>query len=171
MIDARIEDVIKEYARVVAVEPGFAWVEIRRRNACTSCSVSSGCGTSAISKLFGARLNRLRVLDGIGVEVDDQVVIGIAEGVLTRASLLAYLLPLFLLMLAAYGARTVGAGEGISALAGILGLCLGFWTTGRLTGGTAGREGYRPVLLRRSEVHRSIIPSVAIETLDPRSNS
>lgn len=148
MSAARIESMIEEDARVVAAEPGFAWVEVRRRNACASCAISSGCGTSAISELFGARIDRLRVVNGIGAEVGDRVVIGIAEGALTRASLLAYLLPLLALMLAALGARMAGAGEGLGALAGILGLGLGFWIAGRATGGTAGREGYRPVLLR-----------------------
>lgn len=110
---------------MVAVAPGFAWVESRRRHACASCSVSTGCGTSAISKLFRARVNRLLVADDIGVEVDDLVVIGIAEEALTRASLLAYVLPLVVLMLAAGAAQTAGAGEGMSALIGILGLVFG----------------------------------------------
>jgi sigma-E factor negative regulatory protein RseC len=153
MIDAGTEDpieaMIEESALVVAVEPGFAWVETRRRSACTSCAVSSHCGTSAISKLFGARVSRLRVRDGIGVEVGDRVVIGLAEGALTRASLLAYLVPLIALMLVASAARTAGVGEGLSALAGLLGLCLGLWASGRLTGGAVGRRGYRPLLLRR----------------------
>ena len=145
---------------MVAVAPGFAWVESRRRHACASCSISTGCGTSAISKLFPARTNRLLVADGIGVEVDDLVVIGIAEEALTRASLLAYLLPLVVLMLAAGAAQTAGAGEGVSALIGILGLALGLRVAGGLADGKAGRDVHRPVLLRRSEAQRSLASPV-----------
>ncbi|MCG6862687.1 MAG: SoxR reducing system RseC family protein [Chromatiaceae bacterium] len=162
---------IEENARVVAVAPGYAWVETGRRSACASCAASTHCGTSAVAKLFATRTNRFEVSDGIGVEVDDRVVIGIAEGTLTRASLLAYLLPLVVLTLAAYCAQTAGAEEGLSALAGILGLCLGIWTTGRLTGGTAGREGYRPVVLRRIELPRDAAPRAALGIPDPRPRS
>jgi sigma-E factor negative regulatory protein RseC len=141
--------VIREDARVLSVETGFAWVEIPRRSSCSRCSASSSCGTSVVAKLLGERTNRLRVSDGIGVEVGDRVVIGIADSALTRASVLAYLLPLAALMLTAFAAQTAGAEDGVVALTGILGLALGLWVTGRLTGGASARERYRAVLLHR----------------------
>jgi sigma-E factor negative regulatory protein RseC len=142
---------IEEGARVVSVAPGLAWVETSRRSACGSCHSSEGCGISAVSKLFPARTNRLQVADAIGVSVGDLVVIGIAEDALTRASLLAYLLPLATLILGAGGAELAGAGEGAGALLGILGLFLGIWIAGRSSGGAPGTGGYRPLLLRRAD--------------------
>jgi sigma-E factor negative regulatory protein RseC len=142
---------IEERARVVAVRPGFAWVESTRKSACGTCTASSGCGTAVVAKLFGERVNRLQVADNIGVQVGDRVVIGIADGTLTRASLAAYVLPLLALMLAAFLAQSAGADEGGSALFGTLGLGVGLWVTGRLTGGPGGRERYRATLLRRVE--------------------
>jgi sigma-E factor negative regulatory protein RseC len=139
--------VIEEDARVLSVETGFAWVETSRRSSCSSCAASSDCGTSVVSKLFGERTNRLRVVDDIGVQAGDRVVIGISDAALTRASLLAYLLPLAALMLGAYGAQSAGAEEDVVALIGIVGLALGLLVTGRLTGGAAANERYRPVLL------------------------
>jgi sigma-E factor negative regulatory protein RseC len=141
--------VIEEDARVLSVEPGAAWVETERRSSCSSCSASAGCGTSVVAKLLGGGTNRLRVSDGIGVEVGDRVVIGISDSALTRASLLAYLLPLVALMLTAFAAQSAGAEDGVVALIGILGLALGLLVTGRLTGGASARERYRPVLLHR----------------------
>lgn len=140
---------IEEEAQVLSVDTGLAWVETARRSSCSRCSVSSGCGTSVVAKLFGERTNRLMVSDGIGVGVGDRVVIGIADSALTRASLLAYLLPLMTLMVTAFGAQIAGAEDEVAALIGILGLALGLWITGRLTGGASAREHYRPVLLRR----------------------
>jgi len=142
--------VIEEEALVMVVEPGYAWVETSRRSACGSCSASSGCGTSVVAKLFDARVNRLRVTDCIGVEVGDRVVIGIADSVLTQASLLAYLMPLIALMLSAFAAQSAGLGEEISALIGLLGLCGGLWVTGRVAGGAVGGDRFRPVLLRKA---------------------
>jgi sigma-E factor negative regulatory protein RseC len=141
--------VIEEDARVLSVEPGFAWVETERRSSCSSCSASSGCGTSVVATLFGERTNRLRVSDDIGVEVGERVVIGISDSALTRASLLAYLLPLVALMLSAFATRRAGAEDGVVALIGILGLALGLLVTGRLTGGVSARDRFQPVLLRR----------------------
>lgn len=150
---------IEEQARVLVVGNGFALVETSSRSACGSCSSSSGCGTSLVAKLFGERSNRLHVSDAIGVAVGDLVVIGISDGTLIRASLLAYLWPLIALMLAALLAQSAGASEGLGALVGILGLCVGFWTTRRVTGGEAGRVHYRPVLLRRVDLRRIAIPT------------
>jgi sigma-E factor negative regulatory protein RseC len=150
---------IEEQARVLAVGNGLALVETSSRSACGSCSSSSGCGTSRVAELFGERANRLQVSDAIGLAVGDRVVIGIADGTLIRASLLAYLWPLVALALAAYIAQSTGASEGFSALVGILGLCVGLWITGRVTGGEAGRSRYRPVLLRRADLRRTAIPT------------
>ena len=146
---------IEEHACVEAVEPGFAWVASARKSACGNCAASSGCGTSVVAKLFGERVNRFQVADAVGVQVGEWVVIGIADGTVTRASLIAYLLPLLALMLVAFLAQSAGVGEGLSALLGILGLCAGLWITGRLVGGAAGRERYRPAVLRRVEPART----------------
>ncbi len=142
---------IEEHAFVEAVGPGVAWVASARKSACGNCAASSGCGTSVVAKLFGERINRFQVADAVGVQVGERVVVGIADGIVTRASLVAYLLPVLALMLVAFLAQAAGMGEGGSALLGILGLCAGLWTTGRLVGGAAGRERYRPVVLRRVE--------------------
>ncbi len=150
---------IEEQARVLTVGNGFALVEASSRSACGSCPSASGCGASLVAKLFGKRANRLQVSDAIGVAVGDLVVIGIADGTLIRASLLAYLWPLIAMMLAAFIAQFAGASEGLGALIGILGLCVGLWTTRRVTGGEAGRARYRPVLLRRADLRPIAIPT------------
>jgi sigma-E factor negative regulatory protein RseC len=160
---------IEPDARVVAVHSGRAWVESVRKSACGACSASSGCGTSAVTTLFGDRGSRLEISDPIGERVGDRVVIGIVEAALTRASLLAYLLPLIALMLAALVARSAGVGEGSGALVGVLGLCVGLWVTGWLTRGRAGRETYRSVLVRRTEPRGFLVaPPVRVEATPSR---
>lgn len=149
---------IEEKARVLSVEAGLAWVETTRRSSCSGCSASSGCGTSVVAGIFGERRNRLQVRDPIGVEAGDQVVIGIADSALTRASLLAYLLPLATLMLSAFAAQTAGAGEEMVALVGILGLAIGLLVTGRLAGDASAAGRYRPLLLRRLDSRGIRIP-------------
>jgi len=138
---------IEESAWVVEAGPGYAWVETRRRSACGSCSVGGSCGTSVIARLFGDRAHRFRVHDDLGAVPGEQVLIGIPDAVLTRASLTAYLLPLLALMGSALLVQSLGGGEGLTALAGLAGLGLGLVSVGRFS--ARGRERYRPQLLRR----------------------
>ena len=100
--------------------------------------------------------------DHLGLRVGELVVIGIPEDVLTRAAVLAYLLPPAALVLAAGSAGSLGAGDLGSAFAGALGLVLGLLATRAMTGGAAGHGRYRPVLVRRhlSAAGASARPSI-----------
>ncbi|MBP6808026.1 MAG: SoxR reducing system RseC family protein [Chromatiaceae bacterium] len=140
---------IEETAIVVAHEPGIAWVETRRRNACGACSQSAGCGSALLSRLFAPGANRLALEDGLGVAIGERVVIGIPDDLLVRAALIAYLLPLLTLVMGAVLADGWQLAEIEVALASIAGLGAGLWLTGHLTGGARGRQRYRPILLRR----------------------
>lgn len=140
---------MEETAVVVAQEPGIAWVETRRRNACGACNQSAGCGSALLSRLFAPGANRLALEDGLGVAIGEWVVIGIPDGLLVRAALIAYLLPLLTLVMGAVLADWWQLAEIEVALASIAGLGAGIWLTGHLTGGARGRQRYRPILLRR----------------------
>jgi len=135
---------VEEQARVVALGPGFAWVETQRRSACGSCPSSTGCATPVLGRLAGSGTIRVQVDDHLGLRVGEPVVIGIPEGDLTRAAVLAYLLPPAALVLAAGGAGSLGAGDLGSAFAGVLGLVLGLLATRAMTGGTAGQGRFWP---------------------------
>jgi sigma-E factor negative regulatory protein RseC len=159
--DESSPDLIEQDARVVAVGDGLAWVETRLASACGSCTVSGGCGTSVVAKLFGEKPRRFAVTDPVGVAVGDPVVIGIADSALARAALLAYLLPLAGLILAAFLAQKVGTGEGLTALSGLVGLAFGLWGTGLLARRKEAQARYRPVLLRRRAVFGVPLPGPA----------
>ncbi len=140
---------IETSATVVDLGPGVAWVETVRQSACGHCESAGSCGTSVVSKLFGVSRSRFRIEDTQGLRLGEQVVIGIPDGTLVRASFVAYLLPLVFLIAAAGLATRLGVSEGAVALIGIAGLGGGLWLSGRLTGGQSAREQYRPVLVRR----------------------
>jgi len=151
--------VLETQARVLAVTPGLALVEIRRRSGCGACSLASGCATAALAELFGPGRHRVAVSDGIGVAAGDQVVIGVAAGALTRASMLAYLLPLLALILTSFLAQAAGAGEAAGALAGLLGLGAGMLGTAAIARAAPEQEIYRPRLLRRSGGPTDFLPA------------
>ena len=136
---------------MVAREGGLAWVQTNRRSACSACGHGAGCATSVLGRLLSpGAANRLAVEDGLGVRVGDRVVIGIPDGLLVRASLAAYLLPLAALVAAAAIAEWLRAPELAVAAAGDRWPRCGTLADRAPHGGQSSREHrYRPVLLRR----------------------
>jgi sigma-E factor negative regulatory protein RseC len=155
---------IEQEASVVAVADGAALVEVARRSSCSGCGQSNSCGTATVAKLFGSgNATRLRVIDHLGLAAGEQVVIGIRNPVLVRASLAAYLLPLLALLAAAGGAEAAGLGDVAGAASGVLGLLAGLWLAGLVTGGSGAKARFRPVLLRRADT----VAHVTIEAMHP----
>jgi sigma-E factor negative regulatory protein RseC len=138
---------LEESAKVVAVRGDRLWVETQSRSACSHCS-STGCGTSVISKLFGVKRNRLELHNSLSAKPGEQVMIGIPDEVLVRASVWAYLVPIIvMLLLTATGAR-LGMAEGLQVLLALSGLASGFILVHWITRRGSYRQGFKPHLLR-----------------------
>lgn len=144
---------IEETAHVVATEGEDAWVETERRSSCGSCS-AKGCGTGALSKILGTRVQRLKVRNPIDAKAGDTVVLGIEEGVLIQGSVMVYILPLLLML----GGGLLGEAlapqwgsdpEGLSLFFGVLGLVAGFLWLRRYNRRVANNPRYSAVILRK----------------------
>jgi sigma-E factor negative regulatory protein RseC len=137
---------LEETARVIEVKDGLLIAETASRSACNHCS-SDSCATSVVAKLFGVRRNRLVLANSLDARPGDQVVIGIPDQLLARASVTAYLLPM-LFMLAVTGlGDLLGINELLLSLLALAGLALGFFIVRRLSRGSSA-QGYQPRLLR-----------------------
>ena len=99
-----------------------------RYSACQSCAANKGCGHALIDGQRGGSRARIRALtDQSSWRVDDEVVLGIPEGILLRGALMVYLLPLLLLFAGALVGEYFGpAGVDAAAGGGIIGLLGGF---------------------------------------------
>ncbi len=148
---------IEERGEVTAVEPPYAMVVTQRRSSCGSCT-TKGCGTGALSELFAARSQAMRVLNPIEARVGDQVVLGLEEGALLRGSLAVYIVPLLTMI----GAGV--AGEAVAPLLGlehtsaylslpgaVTGLAAGFLWVRRFGRRMASDHRFMAVILRRAE--------------------
>lgn len=151
---------IEEQGVVVALHEDRAEVRIQRRGGCDGCGASAGCGTALIDRFFGRRSVSLRVRNLVGAQVGDRVVIGVSEGGLLRAALVAYLVPILGLVAGAILGQWLGedgalsspsAGSGnLSALAGsLLGFILALSWLRRYSARRARRSELDPVILRR----------------------
>jgi positive regulator of sigma E activity len=119
-------------AVVVGVAGDEVWVEVPgRAPACGNCKTADGCQDSLLGLSAGPR--RYRVANSVGARVGDHVRLIVAEGVLWRASLVSYVLPLLL----AVGGAVIGQSLGGDAWA---------------LAGTLGGLGAGLILLRRNEM-------------------
>jgi sigma-E factor negative regulatory protein RseC len=88
---------IEEIAVVAKVENHQVWVESKPASGCGSCKQNGSCSTSVLSKMI--RKRSVEVDSDIDLRAGDEVVIGIQESVLIRASMLLYLAPLVVMVL------------------------------------------------------------------------
>lgn len=149
---------IEETGEIVACEGDYALVETQRKSACGSCSVNKGCGTGALSKMYGGKFSRVKALNPISAGVGEMVVLGLAEEALVRGSLMMYGLPLVGLIFGAMlgvglsESLAMESADGLTALLGIAGLGLGFYIVRLFNQRVARDERYQPVVLRRCDV-------------------
>mgnify|MGYP000844101014 CR=1 FL=1 len=143
---------IEERAVVAEAGQGYAWLEIRRQTACGGCRASEGCGTAALAKIWTGQRVRVRALSELPLRPGEEVIVGMADGALLRGASLAYLLPLALLFAGAVLGQTAfaSAGEAPVALAGALGLGLGFVAVRAFSRRFRDDARYQPVVLRRA---------------------
>jgi len=138
---------IEIQARVVAVEPGYAWVESERRSGCSHCTSSDSCGVSSLGEFFAIRKQRTRLPDPLGVRTGEEVVLGLSEQRLVAAAAVVYMLPLCAMIGAALLGASLGYGQSAVALASLAGLIGGLWLVkSRSVGGQASAR-YQPVIL------------------------
>lgn len=147
---------IEQTGRVLAVRapadarPARLQVELPRRGACGGCAQSAGCGTAALAGLFGQRPPQVElaletaVTDALAPAASpvaarswhpgERIRLGIEPRALLAAAVLAYLLPLVLMLLGALLGEAWGShlpegpdwrSQGASVLLASLGLAAG----------------------------------------------
>lgn len=164
---------IEERGRVVALEADVAWVETQRQSTCGSCAAKKGCGTTLLTQIMGARMQRMRVINTMAANIGDEVVIGLAEDAFLRGSLAVYAVPVAALFLGALaGVAWVGVDatrattDAYSVVGGFLGLVGGLWWVRRFGRDISADVRYQPVLLRQAYVDKT----VGIRRLDSVQN-
>lgn len=114
---------------IVSIRDGIAAIRVERASACSTCGTRSVCGA-------GKSDQSLVYLSAVSGEVGDRVVLRMTEGGLTRAALLAYLLPALTTLC---GGLLLAAAGDLAAVAGALsGLGLGLLVLHRISRRRAG---------------------------------
>lgn len=132
-----------------AFEDGRIEVRIRRAEACGSCEARGACGMLG----GGAEDITLTVENTLGAEVGDEVLLGLSEVAVIKASATVYLIPAINLILG--GLIGVGVADFLRAdkdaaalLGAAAGLALGLLLSGRIGGKMADDPQYVPTLMQ-----------------------
>lgn len=119
---------IVETGKIVAIEAQGVWVETITRSVCGSCKAEKGCGQSLMSKWGGSAPYLWVLLEGRDpgqYAIGDEISIGLHEDMVVKASLLAYVMPLLLLVGGAVLGKVLWGSDNASAICAVAGLLLG----------------------------------------------
>ncbi len=145
---------IREQARIVAIEAGRMRL-VPLVSGCSSCGKSSDCGSARLARLLPAAQRELELPAAAGHRVGEVLELGLPEGALLVAAVLAYLPPLLGLLA---GALLVPpAAAALQPLAALLGTVAGFAVSRLLSRLYAGRMTPVPLAPSTGGV-RTIIP-------------
>lgn len=90
---------IEEYATVVGLDGEYVLIETQMKSSCGNCCSVSQCGVSVLSILFSRAGNRLALINHLNLVMGDQVIIGIDESKLLSSAILAYILPITIMIM------------------------------------------------------------------------
>jgi sigma-E factor negative regulatory protein RseC len=91
---------IETEAQVIRIEHEKAWVRIKPHKPCGQCDPEKGCKSVALTRMFGAQQD-FRVANPLAAQQGEYVKVAIADGMLLRAAIWAYGVPMLLLIAAA----------------------------------------------------------------------
>lgn len=128
-------DMSVERARVIAVEDTDStdscalWVETFQQSTCGSCEAKASCGQGVLGRWLGRGSHCIRVLCDKGqadlFTVGQWVEIGVPDGLVVKASLLMYIMPLVAMIMGAAAGQALFAGDLAAIMGGIAGFTAG----------------------------------------------
>ncbi len=118
-------------------------------SACSSCEAKSGCGQGVLARISDGKANQVLVTNTLHLSVGDDVLLGIPEDMLLKASFVVYLVPLILMIIAATIAeKTLFLVDAWVALAGGLGLVAGFFMVRVYSQHHSNDQRFCPIMIR-----------------------
>ncbi|HOB46133.1 MAG TPA: SoxR reducing system RseC family protein [Zoogloea sp.] len=137
-------------ARVVAVEGNTAWLEPEQTGSCSGCGSVGACGAKGIGTVANRlEARRFALLNEVGLCVGERVVVAFGQQALVGAAALAYMLPLVVALLAAVVTQEIAGKDGLTLLATVFGLVVGFGLMKLIATRLTVRGALKPRIVRR----------------------
>lgn len=118
---------MESVAKVIRLDGLYIVLEVAPVvSGCGRCHEAGGCGSGLLNKSLRPQwLNTYRLPNLVGATVGDRVILSIQEGAVLRAALMAYLLPVLLLIAGAAVGTAFSDAELTALLGASAGLVLG----------------------------------------------
>lgn len=143
---------IYEQGRVLAVKADSVWVETINQSACQKCHANQGCGHGLLTRL-GAKQSYLKVPISEActqkLVEGDKVIIGIESSAVIKASLVAYLTPLIMSLMATIFMHNQVANDFWVVIAAAMGFFAGILFVRWFSRRREHDSRYQPVLIMR----------------------
>jgi sigma-E factor negative regulatory protein RseC len=148
-------NMVEEPGVIVSLDGNYACIAPLPASDCTSCSASGSCGTALLAPLFSKKKRLLVAENTINARPGDEVVVGLNRMALVFASLMVYLLPLLVLVIAAIAGESLALwlelenGELVAILFGLGGASLTFIFVSRVIRSALFSVFFEPILINR----------------------
>ncbi|MCK5359702.1 MAG: SoxR reducing system RseC family protein [Gammaproteobacteria bacterium] len=148
-------NIVEEPGVVVSLDGNIASIAPVTQSGCQSCASSGSCGTSFLAPLFTNKQRLLVAENTINARPGDEIIIGLNRTALVSASLMVYLLPLVVLVLAAAAGEAIAQsyglenGEVIAILSGLGSALLTFIFVSRVIRSALFSAFFKPFLIDR----------------------
>lgn len=144
---------MEQEAIVARIEGDQAYVEVAGAGSgCGRCHEDGGCQSGVLGQIFRHGPRQFRIANTIGAVPGEHVVIFAADGAMLRATLVAYLVPVALIIVGAFGgtafvdAASADAGALLGALLGLAMAAMAAYVIHK----RPAWQAMRPILLRKS---------------------
>jgi len=148
---------IEENGRVLSIRNGFAEIETIRTSSCTACRARHGCGHHAVAKMSSSNRMKMNAICDVDVAVDQEVVVGIPEDTLLKASIWMYFIPLVGLIGGATLPSLISSDPVLPVMGALLGFSGGFFFARSKAEKESTNPDFMPRVLRVKTVERSQI--------------
>jgi len=148
---------IEEKALVISSNAQYAWVSPLRSAGCSGCPSAASCSSSFLSSILKQKSERTVKIDNLdNAAPGEHVMVGIHSVNLIFSSMLAYLLPIFCLLVFSFIGQ-VFFSELVSIILGVCGLGFGLFAANSTAANIKVCGKLEPIMLGKSESEEKVI--------------
>jgi len=138
---------IKEHAKVIAVNGDQVSIEVGRNSACGHCSARNGCGTSILDRFFKRTRNHMVLKSELDIAIGDELIVGLQEDALIKGSFIVYTVPLLLMLIVSVVAKQISGSEPVSIMGAVTGFILGLLYVRYFSRSVQDDERFHPIII------------------------
>ena len=145
---------ITETGHVVAIDKDGLWVETLKKSACGKCAAKSICGSKVLADYQKKDITHIKAFftsqsESIDWSIGDIVKLGLEETGLLMLAVMAYVIPLLIMIIAIFISHQLLHSEIFDFIAAMIGLTLGGISTKFFMKYSRKKQTFQPTVLSK----------------------